>query len=95
MFGQARNSMKAFWLTYSFAAAALLVFCCSLLAAPVLCGIFIGGAAASAILLVYRRRSLAGKRYLIPVALVASIASVAVGFIIIFLTAAAYEVLYR
>jgi len=83
--------VKAFWFTYVFATVALLVFCCWRLFGfqPVLCSMSFGGVALSAILLARNRHVLARQRYLIPVAVVAGFASVAVGFIGILLVAAA------
>jgi hypothetical protein len=84
--------MKAFWLTYALATIALVAYCCSFLVHPFLCAIVITGAAASSSFLVYKRRRLMQQRYLVPVALVASVASVAVGFIVMFLIGAAGEI---
>jgi hypothetical protein len=63
----------------------LLGFCYSALGVLPLCAAVTTGAAASAIWLVYKREALLRQRYLIPIALLASVGSVATGFIIIFL----------
>ncbi len=76
--------MRSFWITYAAATLALLAFCYSSLGALPLCGIATVGAAASSVWLFCRREALAGQKRLIAIALLASFASVASGFILIF-----------
>ena len=88
--------MKSFWFTYVLATVALLGFCCWCLFGfqPVLCGMLLAGTVLSTVLLVRKRRILSRQKHLVPVAVVASFASVAVGFIAIFLLAAAGSIFH-
>ena len=75
--------MKAFWITYAIATTALLAFCYSFVGNFPLRAILTIGVAASCFYLVYKRKTLALQKHLIPLALLASVASVVSGFIIV------------
>lgn len=76
--------MKSFWITYIAATLALLAFCYSFLGVLPLCGAVTAGAAASAGWVFRKRKALAAQKHLLGIALLASFASVASGFILIF-----------
>jgi hypothetical protein len=88
--------MKAFWFTYILATVALLGFCCWCLFGfqPVLCGMLSAGTVLSAGLVVRKRRILSRQNHLVSVAVVAGFASVAVGFVAIFLLTAAGSIFH-
>ena len=79
-----KTRMKSFWFTYSAGTLALLLFCYSFLGVLPLCGAVTAGAAASAAWLFRKRKALAAQKHLVGIALLASFASVASGFILIF-----------
>ncbi len=85
-----RLPMKTFLLIYTLATVSLLVFCswCLFGFQPVLCGTLWAGAVVSTVVLACSRAALSRQRYLVPVAVLASVASVAIGFIAIFLLGA-------
>jgi hypothetical protein len=76
--------MKSFWITYIAATLALLAFCYSFLCVLPLCGAVTAGAAVGSAWLFRKREALAAQKHLIAIALLASFASVALGFILIF-----------
>jgi hypothetical protein len=76
--------MKSFWITYSIATLALLAFCYSFLGVLPLCGAVTVGAVVSTAWLFRKRTALAAQKHLVGIALLASFASVASGFILIF-----------
>jgi nitric oxide reductase large subunit len=75
--------MKLFWITYAVGTVALLGFCFSFLEVLPLCVAMTVAAGLSTLLLVRKRAALMRQKHLFPVALMASVASVASGFILI------------
>jgi hypothetical protein len=77
--------MKRFWITYIVGTMALLAFCFSFLVALPLCTAMVIASGLSTLWLYRRRTTLSQSRHLVSVALMASVASVVTGFILIFL----------
>jgi hypothetical protein len=75
--------MKLFWITYAVGTVALLSFCFSFLEVLPLCVAMTIAAGLSTLWLARKQAALMKQKHLIPVALMASVASVASGFILI------------
>jgi hypothetical protein len=77
------SRIRSFWITYSVTTLSLLTFNCFFLIGPGLGAAVALGTLASSGWLFSRRAALTAERHLIPVALLASVGSVASGFILI------------